>query len=333
MPPCEHAQVELQPADADAARLRAAAALRIDAVTVAVVAAMREVGVEPVLLKGPTLATLLYPEGGRTYSDCDLLVAKHDVDAATRVVATLGFASTQAGYAPSERDEESITFVRANPSGTNDVVDLHWNLHMARDPVLTWTAFEHERDHIVLAGRPITCLSIAARAFHVALHAAQHGLLGPQRFELGGQTGDDLGRALRVIPRSEWERAAEIAATVGAAAGFAYGLRLNPDGAVLADALGLSTAQPELWRYRNTVEPARGATSLHRILGASTRREKLRVLGRSIVPSRARVRNVANSRVGRASLAGAYAEYWVDAARGLPRAAMSAIELRKAAKP
>src|SRR5262245_59071508 len=115
------------------------ATLAVDRMTVEVIAALHESGVRPILLKGGTLAALLYPEGGRTYTDCDLLVSEADVSPARRVIEALGFTDTQAGYAPSERDTESSTYRRRGES-----VDLHWNLHLAREPDATWRALQFE---------------------------------------------------------------------------------------------------------------------------------------------------------------------------------------------
>src|SRR5262245_44061892 len=64
----------------------------LDAVAAQVLAAFRQVGVEAVLLKGRGLALLLYRVGEqRDYSDVDLLVAPHDLDAAEATLRGLGY--------------------------------------------------------------------------------------------------------------------------------------------------------------------------------------------------------------------------------------------------
>lgn len=316
-----------------AARLRAArGTLLVDATTVEVTRALNAVGIQPILLKGPTFASWLYPEGGRTYTDSDLLVRSTDVPAAEASLSRLGFVATQAGYAPSERDIESSTYSRRGTVEAPNIVDLHWNLHLARDPDLTWSVLHAEVQEMSLGGTPITILNVPARALHVAIHAAQHGLMGPQRFERGGQTGEDLRRALRVVARGDWIEAKRLASAIGASDAFAFGLRLDPTGAALADELSLDVGEPELWRFRNPFEVPRGASSFHRLVAAPTVNEKTAVLFRAIVPSRARVRRVANSSMGRASLVGAYVEYWFDAARAIVPAVTSGIALRRSSR-
>ena len=310
-------------------------ALAIDAMTVEVTSAFAEAGVQSILLKGPTFARLLYPEGGRTYTDSDLLVRRSDIARAEAVLDSLGYFATQEGFAPSERDADSSTFLRVRQGKNPEKVDLHWNLHLAADPDQTWTAFEGEREHMVLGGRSIAMLNVPARALHVAIHAAQHGLMGPQRFEQGGQTGEDLRRALATIARSDWERASVLATEIGAEHAFAYGLRLDPGGAALAAELRLAIHPPDVWQFRMPFEnsrAARGAASFHRLVAAPSLRAKAVVVGRAVFPSRARARRVADSSFGRSSVAGAYLEYWRDAVVGLVPAIRSGIKLRRATR-
>ena len=88
---------------ADNSRLVAAAAcLRADVAAAEAVQSLRRVGVEPILLRGPVLARLLYAdEPQRTYNDVDLLVAPAHVELAENALARLGFAErTVAGAIP-----------------------------------------------------------------------------------------------------------------------------------------------------------------------------------------------------------------------------------------
>ena len=64
----------------------------LDAVAAQVLAAFRQAGVEALLLKGRALAILLYRAGEqRDYSDVDLLVAPHALDAAEATLRGLGY--------------------------------------------------------------------------------------------------------------------------------------------------------------------------------------------------------------------------------------------------
>src|SRR5262245_23783944 len=109
--------------------------LSIDAMSVEVVTAMTEAELHPILLKGPTFAAMLYPEGGRTYIDSDLLVPREALKRARTVLVELGFVDVQAGFAACERSRDAETFRRPQTQGS---VDLHWNIHLTPDPDTTW---------------------------------------------------------------------------------------------------------------------------------------------------------------------------------------------------
>src|ERR1700733_8351085 len=114
------------------ALLRAARAFSCDRISVEVISAMRAADIGPVLLKGPSIARWLYPDGGRSYVDTDILVPACDVDRTAAVLRSLGFTSLLDGFHPLERDTylEETTFVRRAESGLgpDGMVDLHRNL-------------------------------------------------------------------------------------------------------------------------------------------------------------------------------------------------------------
>jgi hypothetical protein len=311
------------------AKQRVAAAQRtlaIDAMTAEVASALQAVGVDPILLKGPTFASLLYPEGGRIYADSDLLVPLTTLPAARRVLGELGFVDLQAGFAACERSPDAEAYMRAAPEAH---VDLHWNIHLAPDPETTWRVLSAERETMTLGGVTVDILNVPARAFHVVLHAAQHGLDGPQRDGTGGQTGEDLRRAIRICGHGDWQRAATIADALGAVEPFAYGLRLDAGGRDLADSLGLPESAPQVWGHRSPMPFPRGGFTINRVMTTPSLSAKANVLFRSVIPSRARVRQVADTAIGRKTLAGAYAEFWFDTLRNVVPAARSIRAFRK----
>src|SRR3954468_19053260 len=65
--------------------------LRVDAATAEVARALDAAAIPHILLKGPSVARWLYPEGGRGYSDSDLLVSPSSVQAAEAVLESMGF--------------------------------------------------------------------------------------------------------------------------------------------------------------------------------------------------------------------------------------------------
>ena len=70
----------------------AVTAMRVDAVSAEVGRALARAGVRPILLKGPTVAELLYRDGApRRYGDSDLLVAVAQRIAAEAALEASGF--------------------------------------------------------------------------------------------------------------------------------------------------------------------------------------------------------------------------------------------------
>ena len=159
--------------DRDASRDRglrlAAQALNCDRITAEVVRAMNAADIPTVLLKGPSIARWLYPAGGRTYSDTDLLVPFQDFPRAEVVLRSLGFKGLD-GVNPLERlltAIEETTFVRRDATGVSPVakVDLHHNLpSLPTSGASLWEAFWAESETIVVAGVEVRTSSYRARA-------------------------------------------------------------------------------------------------------------------------------------------------------------------------
>jgi hypothetical protein len=150
--------------------------LAVDEVTAEVVRALRAAGIEPLLLKGPSFARLLYPPDQlRPYVDTDLLVAPEHQERAAGVLARLGFADPMSGALAHEQDDHSRTFRRAR-GGAEAEVDLHFTLAGARAaPATVWSLLSAGSDVMEVAGERVRVLGVPGRAFHVALHAAQDG--------------------------------------------------------------------------------------------------------------------------------------------------------------
>src|SRR5215213_4879318 len=70
----------------------AAYSLHLDLVAVQATRALEQAGVPAIVLKGPSIATWLYVDGGaRPYDDCDLLVPLERFPDARRALAALGY--------------------------------------------------------------------------------------------------------------------------------------------------------------------------------------------------------------------------------------------------
>lgn len=138
--------------------LRAARALAVDAVTAEVVAAFQRAGIPSILLKGPSIARWLYPHGGRTYGDTDLLIGHSDIPAADDVLRSLGFADLLDGWSEAEREPLEVARTYVRTGGIQGVVDLHWSLHQLPDvgPEIVWDAFQTHLDTLTVAGAQVT---------------------------------------------------------------------------------------------------------------------------------------------------------------------------------
>ncbi len=200
--------------------------LRVDSITAEVVTEMRIHGVRPLLLKGPSISSWLYRDGTpRPYGDSDLLVSPASYRKAGAVLRELGFRPL-----PDYWDRDSQTWSR-DPGST--CVDLHRSLIGVRGPPETlWREFASNTVTLRVGNIDAEVLGPTARAVHIALHAAQHGVDAERPLQ-------DLARALLVVDHSVWGAAAELAHRIDALPAFAAGLRLDPEGVRIGERLGL----------------------------------------------------------------------------------------------
>jgi hypothetical protein len=208
----------------------AARSLALDRRSASLVAELEAAGVPAVLLKGPAIAAWLYPgRGVRTYGDTDLLVPFHRWELAMATLQGIGFEDGLGGMAHPRM--ESFTSHPLTRGGED--VDLHctiWGIQVP--PERAWEVLSANTERMNVGGRSVSVLAPAARAMHVALHAAQHGYDE-------GKPVLDLELALEVLPDELWAEAAAVAAELDALGGFATGLRLLPAGRALAERLGV----------------------------------------------------------------------------------------------
>jgi Uncharacterised nucleotidyltransferase len=254
----------------------------LDAVAAQVLAAFRQAGVEALLLKGRALATLLYRAGEqRDYSDVDLLVAPHALDAAEATLRGLGYgnASSAQGIDDIGGVVHADTWIRGAPgSWDQPMIDLHRWLPGARaTPGKAWEALAARRTWIEIEGCQAAVLNRAGQAMHLATHAAQHGPGFPKHV-------DELALALERWPADAWDSAAWLAQEIDATEAFAAGLRLVPEGAVVAARLALGSTGELDWTIRH--RRPRGTFHVQALADARGARERLEVLRRSLLPSR-----------------------------------------------
>lgn len=247
--------------------------LMVDQAAGQVIDALHRQDVRPILLKGASFARWLYEESGaRSYVDVDLLVAPDQLATAGEVLAGLGYALRCPGAAHGEQADHAAEWDRpGSPS-----VDLH-NTMSARlgvDPSRCWEIISSQTQQAVVGGRTAEVLAPAALALHVVLHA-----------EAGKRkTLDDLERALSRLTADEWRTALELAQALDAVPAFGIGLRLLPEGAAMADALGVpEEASVELvLQASSTALLARPFDQVARAQGI---RAKAAVVAREVIPT------------------------------------------------
>jgi Uncharacterised nucleotidyltransferase len=260
----------------DPALLIAARTLALDATTARLAAEWQRAGIRCILLKGPALSRWLYDKASpRDYVDIDLLLAQEDFGRLGAILTRAGFGPSLAEVAlPHGRIPHADTWQRGSDGL---MVDLHRTLPgVGTKPKTVWTALAADTEAMSVDGAQVEVLSPWARALLVALHAAHHGVADPQPLE-------DLARALAQLPETTWLKAAALAERLQAIPALAAGLRLLPEGGLLADRQGLPVAASVETILRSSSAPEL-ALSLDWLTRAPGLRAKVRLIARRIVP-------------------------------------------------
>jgi hypothetical protein len=240
-----------------------------------VVTAFEDVGIPSILLKGPSFASWLYPEGGRASVDVDLLVPPSGFGEAEAILARRGFTHAPLDDLAGDKPWHAHAWHRER-DGAN--VDLHRTLlGLKKDPAEVWERLDVRSVLLPLGDREVRALDEPARCLHVALHVAQGGTSTEKAQR-------DLARALTVASGPSWAEAAALADALDGSSAFSAGLRADEGrGAVLAERLGLPDRfDPELeLRRRNA--PAE-AVGLAWFLSLPTLRARFRWLRVKLLP-------------------------------------------------
>jgi hypothetical protein len=279
-----------------------AANLQVDAGTAHVLRAFEDAGVQSLLLKGASLSRWLATQDNpRPYVDVDLLVCPADLGAAEHSLSDLGLRpGVNEHDLPDWWREHAATWAPLTGIDGSVTVDLHRTLvGVGVDPDRLWEILSRQVETIIVAGYPARTLTIPGRAFHLALHAAQHGKdwEGPRA---------DLERALTAGDDQTWGAAAELAASLRATTAFAAGLRLVPAGRPLAERLGLpEELSTDVALRVGTPPPV--ALGLDQLAHASGLRDRLMILRHKLLPPPSFMRHWSpRARKGRLGLALAY---------------------------
>ena len=217
------------------ARWTAIRTLAIDAQSAQIISALASRDIDALLLKGPTLARLLYHDGEqRGYLDTDVLVSPVTLVAAEDVLRDLGYERVVGARSMGLIGSHGYAWRR---EGSRAAVDLHHTIPgVAGPPAELWEALRPYTVSMSLHGTEIPALSAPALAFHVALHAAHHGIGGAKPLQ-------DLDRALSRVGLDDWAAARTLAGCVDALDAFGTGLRMLPRGVALASQLRLPASR------------------------------------------------------------------------------------------
>jgi hypothetical protein len=246
--------------------------LALDAAAVEAIAALQEVGISVILLKGPVIALWLYDQPWeRTYGDIDLLVAPADHQRASTVLARLGYHDHSLADIPAHASQWR------RETATRAEIDLHWRLPLAGRDVDPWPVLSAETEAMAIGSTTVRVLSPAARAMLVAVHAAQHGARAPKPMR-------DLERALARVDRQTWARAAALAQQLNAEGAFTVGLRLVPAGAEMATALALAPSS-SIEAHLRSVTPTATSVGWMHLLEQPSPRAGLELLRGELVPN------------------------------------------------
>ena len=279
--------------------LSTARALATDRVAAEVAEALAAGGVDCLLLKGRTLARLLYDDGSaRPYVDVDLLIAPAALQTATALLGALGFACQL-----SDGDVASGMALHAHPWGRvrdEARVDLHRTLRGLEAPAeRVWEVLAGRARRDSVGGAAVLVPDRSSCALNVAVHAADRGT---ER----GKPIEDLRRALERFTDEEWRTAARLAEVLEGIDAFAAGLRSLARGEALAERLGIRGGRSVHVALAVAGAPqlAHGLEHLSSLPGL---RPRLRAAARVAFPTPAGLRVTSGvARRGRAGLALAY---------------------------
>lgn len=272
----------------------------LDGVLIDVVTGLRHGGVEPVLLKGPSIAGWLYTTPlDRPYFDIDLLLDPSSFDRTREIMVRLGFEPSQDALLGDQESWTDEGWLRVRDGA---LIELHRTFKgISVEPMAAWRTLSSRVCLIQVGDVKVTALDESARCLLLALHASMHGGLG--------MTLEDLRRGLRMAPLDTWKEAWTIAGELGAGDPFSAGLELLSEGIALQNRLGIPRNRSAYFLLQ-----ASGATNAAQVLGLlveSPGSPRRRLLRRLLLPSPAHLRaRLPIARKGILGLGAAYLLRW-----------------------
>ncbi len=301
--------------------LAVARCLALDSLAASTADLLAGAGIACVLLKGPATGARIFGDdrNQRLYSDVDLLIAPDRFAAAEKTLADRGYRPRVVGLRESEWVWHERPWAAPNADLT---VDLHRGFAGVGDAAAFWAAVWAGREILEVAGEVLAVPGPAAAALILALHAASPGVT--RRKPL-----DDLTKGRAVLGPLVWAAAVELAKGVDAEPACRAGLELLPDGAALADQLGLSGEIAASGRL-TARQSSQLSVSLAKLLETSSAAELAVFLSRKLVPSPALLRmRDGGIGAGPRALVRGYLRRWARAAAGSRHALVELRDVRR----
>jgi hypothetical protein len=131
----------------------------------------RRHGIEPLVLKGPALASLLYPDPAlRPCNDLDLLCPAHQLSLASSVLRAQGYL-----HRPPDATAQDDFHVRFRSASTRTVVELHADLLQLGLPTRCLASLWEHTQPVNVQGVPALTLAPEHQLLHLCVHLHTHG--------------------------------------------------------------------------------------------------------------------------------------------------------------
>lgn len=142
--------------------------------------ALRQAGIEPILLKGHALAALVYDDPlVRPSSDVDLLVRRSEIDAACTALERLGGQLPSPETTTVQRETSyDLPLMFPSAGGKASLLELHWDLAPRGLFALDLDAWRARAVEFTLEGQVVSRLSHEDMLLHLALHMRKHRYVG-----------------------------------------------------------------------------------------------------------------------------------------------------------
>jgi len=258
-------------------------ALYLDTVTAEVVGALAAEGVECLLLKGPAMQAAFYgPAEFRPYGDVDLLVPQDELDQAGEVLTALGFVERLARSDNVDPGIAGSPWDRARPVSVT--LDLHVSFHGVVSADGLWQALTRDSRELPVGGTRVHAPSTSGSALIAVLHAstARSG---------HGRPVEDLRRAANVLTADEWRDVGQRLRQVGALQLAVATLSEFGHGETAAFLASGPAPTAEVLAVRGL----QGSQRLLSLRQATSWGSRLRLLGRTLWPSAAYMRFLAEN--------------------------------------